>query len=228
MTSKEQILNRIRLATAENKTHPVVLPPPPKVWDIQGLSTDEMIKNFQINLEAVKGELILCDHFDQALQKIDELFVAVGAKKIAVLDRSLSRKVAEQLSGKEFIFASDAPSHEESGTVFPEFLAKQDAGLVSPEYLLADTGSCLFAAPTAFDRLMTYMTPLSVVIAETSMLRENLPAVWPEMKPQLEKTTTGEFVIVTGPSRTADIEKILILGVHGPKRLVVFLTKSEH
>ena len=35
----------------------------------------------------------------------------------------------------------------------------------------------------------------------------------------------GEFVIVTGPSRTADIEKILILGVHGPKRLVVMLVR---
>ena len=37
----------------------------------------------------------------------------------------------------------------------------------------------------------------------------------------------GEFVIVTGPSRTADIEKILILGVHGPKRLVVILVDKH-
>ncbi|MGL6194698.1 MAG: LUD domain-containing protein, partial [Thermoguttaceae bacterium] len=40
---------------------------------------------------------------------------------------------------------------------------------------------------------------------------------------QSDAQTTGEFLIMTGPSRTADIEKVLILGVHGPKRLIVFL-----
>jgi L-lactate dehydrogenase complex protein LldG len=53
---------------------------------------------------------------------------------------------------------------------------------------------------------------------------EHLPAAWETIAPRIaDPGLRGEFVIITGPSRTADIEKILILGVHGPKRVVVLL-----
>ena len=42
-----------------------------------------------------------------------------------------------------------------------------------------------------------------------------------------EGERTGEFLLMTGPSRTADIEKILILGVHGPKKVVVYIIENE-
>ncbi len=55
-------------------------------------------------------------------------------------------------------------------------------------------------------------------------LVEHLPAAWQSIARQCaQRDLSGEFVIVTGPSRTSDIEKTLILGVHGPKRLVVML-----
>ncbi len=221
MATKELILNRIREALADRKTSPLTMPAPPDVQSIEGISTDEKKSRFQQNLEAVKGEITLCDSFDQAVEKITALFDALDVKRVAVLERPLSRAVADRLSGKELVFASAEPADAS-----PEALSIMDAGLVAPEYLLADTGSCLFAAPTAFDRLTTYITPISVVVAGESMLRENLGEAWKDMKPRLETATTGEFVIVTGPSRTADIEKILILGVHGPKRLLVFLIKD--
>ena len=107
----------------------------------------------------------------------------------------------------------------------PRKIAAFSASVIEADCLLADTGSCLISCPTAQDRLLCYLPPACVVIARVDQLAENLPAVWPSIvaraaDPQL----SGEFVIVTGPSRTADIEKILILGVHGPKRLVVILT----
>ncbi|MDR0337397.1 MAG: lactate utilization protein [Planctomycetaceae bacterium] len=238
MANPKSMLSRIRTALEDRKQSPLPMPTIPHVWDIHEYSPTEMTKQFQNNLETVQGEFTLCNDFAHAVQQINELLNTINAQQLAVLDRPLSRKTAEQLrtfnvsqnvsqpdspqtdtsQKRNFVFASANPAD-----VVPEELAKLDVGLVSPEYLLADTGSCLFTAPTAFDRLTTYLMPILIVVAEKSMLRENLPAVWAEMKPKLETATNGEFVIVTGPSRTADIEKILILGVHGPKRLIVFL-----
>ena len=100
----------------------------------------------------------------------------------------------------------------------------RSASVVEADILLADTGSCLIACPTAQDRLLCYLPPACVVVARLEQLREHLPAAWPTVAPRVaDPAQRGEFVIVTGPSRTADIEKILILGVHGPKRLVVVL-----
>ncbi|MDR0704463.1 MAG: lactate utilization protein [Planctomycetaceae bacterium] len=221
MATQESVLTRIRVALADRKQSPLDIPATPKVWDIHEYSPSEMTEQFQKNLETVKGEFVLCNDFSHAVRQINELLNTMNATQLAVLDCPLSRKIAEELNTiqrRNFVFAP-----LDSADVVPETLSTLDAGLVSPEYLLADTGSCLFSAPTAFDRLTTYLTPVLIVVAEKSMLRENLPAVWSEMKPKLETAVNGEFVIVTGPSRTADIEKILILGVHGPKRLIVFL-----
>ena len=218
MTTKEEMLGRIRSALADKKNSEAEIPPVPEVWEKEGFSVEEMAERFKTALETVQGEAVPCRNVEEAVKKISALLQEVGAAKLAVMDRPLSRGMAEKLTEKELVFAPGEP-----GDASPEVLSKMDAGIVSPEYLLADTGSCVFHAPVAFDRLTTYIVPVAIVVAERSMLRENMPAAWSEMKPKLADVRSGEYVVVTGPSRTADIEKILILGVHGPKRIVVFL-----
>jgi L-lactate dehydrogenase complex protein LldG len=89
---------------------------------------------------------------------------------------------------------------------------------------LADTGTAVIACGTAEERLLCYLPPVCIVVATADRLAEHLPAAWPEIaRRAADPGRRGEFVFVTGPSRTADIEKILILGVHGPKRLMVLL-----
>jgi len=228
MNSRETILQSVRESLADLKPRPTI-PPEPDVWAVQGKSPEALQEAFHTSLEAVLGEFVSCPNFEEVLHKITHLLSEVGAKKIGVLDRPLSRQVAEALPNSlEKKFPPNSPDEVRS-----DVLASWDAAIVSPEFLLADTGSCLFTAPTAFDRLLCYITPLCLVVASKSMLREHLPQVWTELKgrfgsettiqQQFDAQTTGEFLVMTGPSRTADIEKVLILGVHGPRRVVVFL-----
>ena len=218
MTTQELMLKKIRAAVADLVDGGPAIPLPPGVWTVDNLSVDELANRFRTNLEAVAGEVVFCKDTTEAVERTAALLGKTDSRHVAVLDRPLSRTIAGRLEGKELLFP---PSNADE--VSAEALAAFDAAVVSPELLLCDTGSSLFSAPTTFDRLVTYITPLSIVIASRSMLREHLSQAWIELKPRLETDRTGEFVVVTGPSRTADIEKILILGVHGPKRLVVFL-----
>ena len=60
----------------------------------------------------------------------------------------------------------------------PRRIAEFSASVIEPEVLLADTGSCLIACPTAQDRLLCYLPPACVVIARACQLAEHLPAAW--------------------------------------------------
>ena len=98
----------------------------------------------------------------------------------------------------------------------PRDIAKLPVGLVTADALLADTGTCMIACPTTHQRLMCYLPPACVVIGRLAQLAEHLPAAWADIAGRCrDGESRGEFVLVTGPSRTADIEKILILGGTG-------------
>lgn len=228
MNSRDTILKSIRDSLSDLKNRPES-PPVPEVWSLQNLSQEAMQSQFGDSLVSVLGEFVPCSGIEDAAAKIETLLREIDAKEIGVLDRPLAREVAEKLSPQvQRHFAPENPDELSSET-----LASWDASLLAPEFLLADTGSCLFKAPIAFDRLLCYIVPLAIVVASKEMLREHLPHAWTELEPQfgsaetlqsqLNAQTSGEFLIMTGPSRTADIEKVLILGVHGPKRVVVFL-----
>ena len=111
----------------------------------------------------------------------------------------------------------------------PAELESISASLIPAELLLADTGSAVVRSTSVFDRLMNYLPPVCLIAAKKSQLREHLPHAWPELLARIgsDGEKTGEFLLITGPSRTADIEKILVLGVHGPRKVVVYLIENE-
>ena len=214
MTSRDTILQRIR---SEVSKGPRIEPPPvPEVWPRENPDIPTMAARFELELKAVHGEIVRTVSMADAQAKLAELVNASGWTSVAPMDRSLCREAVAGLPPA--MLKWPMPNWP------PTEMAELSVSLIEPECLLADTGSCLIACPTGEDRLLCYLPPACVVIAKTEQLREHLPAAWGEIAPRcFEKNLSGEFVIVTGPSRTADIEKLLILGVHGPKRLVVLL-----
>jgi L-lactate dehydrogenase complex protein LldG len=214
MTSRDTILQRIRSELSNGPQVPA--PPVPEVLPRKNPTPAAMAEQFQNELTEVHGEVIRCATMQDAQRQLAELAAQAQWTSLGAMDRPLVREVIASLPrGLASFAAADWQ---------PQQMAQLSASVVEPDVLLADTGSCMVACPTSQDRLLCYLPPACVMIARVNQLVEHLPAAWTTIAPRVaDPAQRGEFVIVTGPSRTADIEKILILGVHGPKRLVVIL-----
>jgi L-lactate dehydrogenase complex protein LldG len=241
MSSRDAILGRIRNALAHEP--PRARPPVPQVWPRENPGADAMAGRFCQELAEVHGEAFRVASMDDARRKLAELAEASGWNSIGALDRPLCRELLAGPSPfplQRLVWAGekgdspplrDAPSGPSrpmgavpSSPGTPQNMADLSLGVVQADYLLADTGSAMIACRTPLERLLCYLPPACVVIAGVDRLAENLPAIWDDVaRRAADPALRGEFVFITGPSRTADIEKILILGVHGPKRLVVLL-----
>ena len=192
----------------------------PEVWPRQTSDKGVLAERFAAELKAVHGEPIRCRSMAEAQQQLAQLSQTAPWPTIGAVDSPLTRELTAAMP-------PDRLNWVDAGWK-PTRIAQLPVGLVAADALLADTGSCVIACGTTHERLMCYLPPACVVIARVAQLAEHLPAAWAEVARRCgDAARRGEFVLVTGPSRTADIEKILILGVHGPKRLVVLLVDAE-
>ena len=217
MSSRDAILARIRTGLAKQRAAGVLpaddrMPPVPEVWPRGNPPAHELAGRFTEELEAIGGEVHRLGTMEDAQAEFTQLVDEARWKLIGGVDRPLCR----QLDSDRVTWVGAKGN--------PKDMSELEVGLLEADWLLADTGTCMVACATPGERLMCYLPPVSIVIAKTDQLVEHMPAVWTDVARRCaEPDLRGEFVFITGPSRTADIEKILILGVHGPKRLIVLL-----
>jgi L-lactate dehydrogenase complex protein LldG len=214
MSSRENILSRIRTALKDDA--PVDRPPVPEVWARTDAGSEQKVERFTQEIEGVAGEVHRCASMGDARRKLSEVLGELDPGKIGAAERPLVREVTSEVPSDRIHWADPMPN--------APTMAEWSASVVAADCLVADTGTVMVACHTPHERLLCYLPPVCIAVASTDRLFEHLPAAWGEIAQRAADTDLrGEFVFITGPSRTADIEKILILGVHGPKRLVVLL-----
>jgi L-lactate dehydrogenase complex protein LldG len=103
-------------------------------------------------------------------------------------------------------------------------LEKCDAGITECDAVIAQTGSLVLTSRSAGGRALSVFPPHHVVLARRDQLVADLPATFQLLSKRYGGNFPSMMSFVTGPSRTGDIERILVLGAHGPKKLTVFLT----
>jgi len=101
-------------------------------------------------------------------------------------------------------------------------LERCDAGISGCACLVAQTGGIMVTAASAGGRALSVLPPHHVVIASRSQLVGNLADAFAHLR-ESHKEIPAFVSFITGPSRTGDIERILVLGAHGPKKLTVLL-----
>jgi len=114
------------------------------------------------------------------------------------------------------------PTLHTDGGYAVEELERCDVGITECEALVAQTGSVLITARSAGGRALSVLPPHHVVVATRAQMVPDLPAAYALLRRNYGTDFPSFMSFITGPSRTGDIERILVLGAHGPKRLTVF------
>jgi L-lactate dehydrogenase complex protein LldG len=224
MTNREIILGRIRKAlntaapppfVPDGAAGPSPLPASPQQWlPPAGKTLGEQIDLFRQNAEALKAEFHACANMREAVQHVKKLAASGGWKKIGRHRGELADSVARELGLTEV--------QTDHGYAVDD-LESCDAALTECEALVAQTGSVLVSAPGSGGRALSVLPPHHVVLARRNQMEPDLTAALQRVRKKFGDKFPSFLSFISGPSRTGDIERILVLGAHGPKKLTILL-----
>ena len=98
-----------------------------------------------------------------------------------------------------------------------------DAGISACESLISQTGSILVSSVTGGGRALSVLPPVHIVVTPVESVVATLGDALHQVRQRYQNQMPSLLSFITGPSRTGDIERILVLGAHGPKELFVIL-----
>lgn len=208
-TSKEKMLKKIRKALLDKRENPY-----PNLEDtpLYEEYTDHIDLLFAEQLTAVAGNFIFCEDDLQLAENLLNLAEEKNWRKIYCWEPHLQAL----LSKYEFPYY----------TTDTDFLSAE-VGVTGCEALVARNGSVLISNGNSSGRRLSIYPNVHIVIAYTSQLVLDLKDAFKVLKLKYPLTSPTMVSNITGPSRTADIEKTLVLGAHGPKELYVFLLEGQ-
>ncbi|MDP4183880.1 MAG: lactate utilization protein [Bacteroidota bacterium] len=210
MSSKEIILNKIREAL-QNKDKSGMVEPDLSASVYQPLLLPLELQ-FQKSLEAIKGKVFLCKSENEVLQALKELCQEKKWSSLYCLDATLKTKLLS--SGMQIKDAADD-------------FKSMEAGVTGCEFLVAHTGSVLISSHGNSGRRMNVFPPNHIIFAKKHQLVDYLESAFDAIYQKYGSNIPSLISAITGPSRTADIEKTLVMGAHGPEGLFVFLDLEE-
>jgi len=207
-TSKEKLLKKIRKALLEKRDNPY-----PNLEDLPHYpQPDDMPEVlFAEEFTAAAGQFFFCEDEIQFIENLLSLAEERKWRKIYCWEPALQ----EILQKYDYPFFETDKDFEQA-----------EVGFTLCETLIARNGSILLSNSNMSGRRLSIYPPVHIVFAYTSQIVLDLKDAFKIIKNKYGNQLPSMLTTVTGPSRTADIEKTLVMGAHGPKELFVFLLEG--
>jgi L-lactate dehydrogenase complex protein LldG len=214
-TPRDRILARLRNAPRPELPRPPSVPP-----STDAPARGERAARLKSRMEAVRAEV----HLVPSATWLDRLKEILAVRKVATLLYAPQTTIGEAL---RHAWETDAAGTPElvayTGPVetFKERLFAVDAAVTAAAGAVADTGALILRPTAAEPRLMSLVPPIHIAVLRAEDIFASLADAmhagnWPADMPT-------NMLLISGPSKTADIELILAFGVHGPKELIVLV-----
>ncbi|MFV0470812.1 MAG: lactate utilization protein C [Paludibacteraceae bacterium] len=208
-SSKDKILEKIRETKLARKGGQVLSVSKDK--EIYKAVLPNTVTCFKTELESINGK---CEIFNTE----KETFLYL--RKIVV------EKDITPVFCKEEDIVKLLNQYEISSTNAVKDFESMKGAVTSCELLVARTGSVVVTSASKSGRQLISFPPVHIVVANTSQLVDYLEDAYTKIIDKFGENLPSQITTITGPSRTADIEKTLVLGAHGPKELIVLLYKK--
>ncbi len=206
MQARENILSKIRQAL--NKPVPVPFADRVSSVSVYHPSTKELELEFAENFTQLQGRFVFCENRTELVQQLNTLLESKGWKDVYCKEAS----IRDLLKNAGFENFNDTIQ-----------LSDCSASITSCENLIARTGSIVLLSNNESGRAASVYAPIHICIAFTHQLLYDISESLFLIKSKYENNLPSMITLATGPSRTADIEKTLVVGVHGPKEVFCFL-----
>jgi L-lactate dehydrogenase complex protein LldG len=210
-SSRELILNRINRAAEKLLSKQATTLAYQQKEIYRPIGTD-MLNCFKQELEMVNGQCFICNGEEDMYLQLAALVDKKDLPYLYSRDVEITRKLRN--AGIKVENNDDA-------------FEQQTAGITCCDLLIARTGSIVVSTAKMSGRQMHVFPPIHIVLAKESQLVSFPGDALEFMMKKFNGNLPSAMTIITGPSRTADIEKTLVLGAHGPKELIIFVDKSQ-
>ena len=204
-TGKEGILKNIRKALTQSVDQP--FPGIEKINFAFENTSDDLTVLFAERFSSLLGKFSFCVNEEDLVNQIRQLVLDRGWTEVHCAD--------ENIKGALLSFGFPAFSEKQ--------LADVDVSITKCEVLVARTGSMVLSSTESSGRLTSVYAPIHICIAKASQLVYDIKDALVFMQKKYGDQLPSMISFATGPSRTADIEKTLVVGVHGPKEVFCFL-----
>ena len=173
-------------------------------------SHQELEVEFAEQFTKLLGRFIYCINRQEMAFQLNSLIQKQNWQKVYCLESNLCEMIGPQVA--ERLTKND--------------LANCDVSITGCEYIVARTGSIVMSAAQPGGRTTSVYAPIHICIAYTNQLVYDLKDALQSVKDKYGNNLPSLITFATGPSRTADIEKTLVVGVHGPKEVYLFLVEA--
>ncbi len=223
MTSREAFLMRVRQAVHEGNRN-LAIPPLPERQQIgyQGAGDDPVAK-FCRELQYAGGFAYVARSRAEAIERIRDLADERHVRKLVIGLGAVIEELdlVRQLRDDERVIAAIEPGKWDRQAFFD-----CDLGISGVEYLVAETGTVVMATRPTEPRSLSLLPPIHIAVAHRSQILPDLFDLFDRFAPSPDRPHSAPpscLSLITGPSKTGDIELKLVTGVHGPGEIHVIL-----